>query len=128
VPYPQHLERLEGVHPDLTKVVLQAFTLRSDLTVLQGLRTVAEQAHLVSVGASTTGNSRHLDGHAVDLAVLLDDEPSWHWPLYTALAATMRSAADAEGVPLEWGGDWDSFKDGCHFQLPWAQYPRALSA
>jgi len=26
-------------------------------------------------------------------------------------------------VPIEWGGDWRSFKDGPHWQLPWAEYP-----
>ncbi|MFN9977709.1 MAG: M15 family metallopeptidase [Phycisphaerae bacterium] len=24
---------------------------------------------------------------------------------------------------MEWGGDWRSFFDGPHFQLPWAGYP-----
>ena len=23
-----------------------------------------------------------------------------------------------QGLPIEWGGDWVSFKDGPHFQLP----------
>jgi len=27
------------------------------------------------------------------------------------------------GVSVEWGGDWKSFKDGPHYQLPWAKYP-----
>ena len=27
------------------------------------------------------------------------------------------------GVPIEWGGDWRTFKDGPHFQLPWGKYP-----
>jgi len=26
-------------------------------------------------------------------------------------------------VPIEWGGDWKTFKDGPHFQLPHAKYP-----
>jgi peptidoglycan L-alanyl-D-glutamate endopeptidase CwlK len=34
----------------------------------------------------------------------------------------MKAAAKAEKVPLEWGGDW-KFKDGPHFQLPWATHP-----
>ena len=34
-----------------------------------------------------------------------------------------RLAAAAEKVAIEWGGDWKSFKDGPHFQLPWAKYP-----
>ena len=35
----------------------------------------------------------------------------------------MKAAAKKEGVLLEWGGDWKTFKDGPHFQLPWVQYP-----
>ncbi|MBO0346023.1 peptidoglycan-binding protein [Roseibium sp. CAU 1637] len=35
----------------------------------------------------------------------------------------MKQAADELGVPVEWGGDWRSFFDGPHFQLPWPAYP-----
>jgi peptidoglycan L-alanyl-D-glutamate endopeptidase CwlK len=67
--------------------------------------------------------SRHLTGHAVDLAALVGGEVRWDWPLYNKLAATMKESAIQLGVPLEWGGDWKSFKDGPHFQLPWKDYP-----
>ena len=46
----------------------------------------------------------------------------WDWPLYAKLAAAMKAAAKVEKVPVEWGGSW-KFKDGPHFQLPWAKYP-----
>jgi peptidoglycan L-alanyl-D-glutamate endopeptidase CwlK len=35
----------------------------------------------------------------------------------------MKAAAKKEKVPLEAGIDWVSFKDGPHYQLPWAEYP-----
>jgi peptidoglycan L-alanyl-D-glutamate endopeptidase CwlK len=82
------------------------------------------QAELVRAGKSQTMRSRHLTGHAVDLAAL--DEAgrvTWARPAYEALASQMKTAAAAEGVPVEWGGDWRSFFDGPHFQLPWASYP-----
>lgn len=44
------------------------------------------------------------------------------WPLYANLAKVVKSAAAKEKVAIEWGGDW-RFKDGPHFQLPWAKYP-----
>ena len=47
----------------------------------------------------------------------------WDWPLYERLAVAMKMAAQEVGVPLEWGGDWRSFKDGPHFQLPWQTHP-----
>lgn len=118
------LKRLEGVHPDLVRVVRRAAQM-SDLpfTVLEGLRTQARQKELVAKGASKTMRSRHLTGHAVDIAPLLGGKVSWDWPLYHRLAPIVKRAAAAENVPIEWGGDWRTFKDGPHWQLPWAKYP-----
>ena len=68
-------ERLQGVHPDLVKVVERAIELTSvDFTVLEGLRTVERQGELVAKGASQTMESRHLTGHAVDLGALIGGE------------------------------------------------------
>lgn len=94
-----------------------------DFTVLEGLRTLERQHQLYAQGASTTMNSRHLTGHAVDIAPIVDGAVTWHWPHYHELAAVVKQAAEECGVALEWGGDWTSFKDGPHWQLPWAGYP-----
>ena len=76
-------------------------------------------------GKSKTLNSRHLTGHAVDLAPMEDDgDISWHWPFYHKLATAVKASAVAAGVPLEWGGDWRTFKDGPHWQLPFKGYPK----
>jgi len=48
----------------------------------------------------------------------------WDWPLYYKLAEIIKKAAADEQVPITWGGDWVSFKDGPHFELPWKAYPR----
>jgi len=119
------LSRLEGVHPDLVRVVKRAAAMSDlDFTVLEGLRTEARQRQLLQQGATKTLNSRHLTGHAVDLAPMLDGKVSWDWPLYHRLAKTVKSAAEIEKVPLQWGGDWRTFKDGPHWELPWKQYPK----
>ncbi|VVT07353.1 M15 family metallopeptidase [Erythrobacter sp. EC-HK427] len=116
--------RLEGVHPDLVKVVERAIEITEvDFTVLEGLRTRARQRQLVAKGASKTMNSRHLTGHAVDLGAYVDGEVRWDWPLYYKIAAAVKQAARELDVPIEWGGDWRSFKDGPHWQLPWKGYP-----
>ena len=126
------LSRLRGVHPDLVRVVLRCADDWKDkdtgFIVTQGVRTLEEQKLLVKKGASRTLRSRHLKApngyaHAVDLAVVLKDAVTWHWPMYDKLAKAMKAAAKAEKVPLEWGGDWLKFKDGPHFQLPWKEYP-----
>jgi peptidoglycan L-alanyl-D-glutamate endopeptidase CwlK len=36
----------------------------------------------------------------------------------------LEGAAVLEKVPIEWGGDWKSFKDGPHWQLPFRSYPK----
>lgn len=134
------LARLEGVHPDLVRVVRKAAAMSDmDFTVLEGLRTVARQKQLLANGATKTMNSRHLTGHAVDLAPVIDGKVSWDWPLYHRLADVMRSASIRENVPIRWGGTWKlltaiqgpitakvlsrSFPDGPHFELPRSAYP-----
>jgi len=121
---PRDRKRLTGVHPDLVRVVERAARDGTKFRVIEGLRTMDRQAELVRAGKSQTMRSRHLTGHAVDLAAL--DEAgrvTWARPAYVALAARVKAAAAVEGVTVEWGGDWRSFFDGPHFQLPWTTYP-----
>ena len=116
--------RLKGVHPDLVKVVEKAIQLTTvDFTVLEGMRDAVRQKKLVESGASQTLNSRHLTGHAVDLGAWVDDQVDWSWPLYHKINAAMQEACKLVGVPIEWGGNWRTFKDGPHFQLPRKEYP-----
>ena len=126
------LRRLEKVHLDLVRVVHRAAVLTDEegfgWIITCGIRSVEEQRRLVAKGASKTMRSRHLPGtggwsHAVDFACTIDGQVRWDWPLYRKLAVIVKEAARIEGVPIEWGGDWRSFKDGPHFQLPWASYP-----
>lgn len=122
--------RLQGVHPDLVRVIERART-RASFIVTEGLRSRDRQAQLVAAGASQSMNSRHLTGHAVDLACWLDDgdgvpengEIRWDWPLYARLGEAVKQAAREEGVPIIWGGDWTSFRDGPHFELDRRVYP-----
>jgi len=118
------LQRLEGVHPDLVKVVKRAIEITPiDFTVLEGVRDAVRQKTLVAAGASKTMNSRHLTGHAVDLGAFVDNRVSWDWPCYHKIAAAMKQAARELGVAMVWGGDWRSFKDGPHYELCRKSYP-----
>lgn len=113
--------KLQGVHPDLVAVVEKAIQLtEQDFTVLEGLRSIDRQEELVATGKSKTMNSRHLTGHAVDLAPW---PISWDWEKFYPIADAMKEAAEDLGVEIEWGGDWKSFPDGPHFQLSWRDYP-----
>ncbi len=116
---PRSASRMAGVHIDLRRVIYRAAEITPiDFIVTEGLRDLDRQKQLMAAGASKTLNSRHLTGHAVDLAARLDGEIRWDWPLYHKLADAVKEAARLEGVPIEWGGDWRKFKDGPHFQLP----------
>jgi peptidoglycan L-alanyl-D-glutamate endopeptidase CwlK len=118
------LSRLEGVHPDLVKVVHRAIENSTvDFAVLEGLRTPERQQQLVKSGASLTLKSRHLTGHAVDLGAIVGGQVRWDWPLYYKIAEAMKDAARDLKVPITWGGDWTMFKDGPHFELNRKTYP-----
>ena len=123
--------RLEGVHSDLVVVVLRAAEISPiDFIITEGARTIEKQKTLVAKGASKTMRSRHIPemnecgvACAVDLAAVIDGEVRWDWALYDQLAGAMKQAASDLKITIEWGGDWVSFKDGPHFQLPWKVVP-----
>ena len=118
------IERLQGVHPDLVRVVERAIDLTSvDFTVLEGLRSPERQQTLVASGASQTLNSRHITGHAVDLGAWVDNQVDWSWPLYHQIANAMKAAANELGIPIVCGADWKKFPDGPHFELDRRYYP-----
>ena len=116
--------RMVGVRPELISVATRALWLSPvDFGITEGLRTQARQAQLVASGASQTLRSRHLTGHALDVAAYVGAEVRWDWPLYDTIAKAMKQAAEELGVSIEWGGDWRTLKDGPHYQLPWDRYP-----
>lgn len=116
--------RLNGVHPDLVRVVELALTYSPhDFTITEGLRTVARQRELKAAGASQTMNSRHITGHAIDFAVLVGGKVRWDWPLYGQVAVAFKRAAKELNVPIIWGGDWKSLRDGPHVELDRKRYP-----
>ena len=126
------LKNLSGVHPDLVAVVNRAVEItKQDFTVIEGMRDISRQRQLVKSGASTTMNSRHLTGHAVDIAPYpfngdVDEDGVVNiedWDQYYPIEEAMKLAADELGIDLEWGGDWKSFKDGPHWQLSRKDYP-----
>lgn len=128
------ITRLQGVHPDLVAIANRASEITvQPFIITEGLRTLERQKKLVAAGASTTLRSRHLTGHAIDVAAFIDmdgtgdytsgDNIRWDWPLYKTISIIIKDAAKELGFPIEWGGDWRTFKDGPHFQLPWREYP-----
>ena len=117
------LQNLSGVHPDLVAVVKLAITITEvDFTVIEGVRNINRQRELVKKGASTTMNSRHITGHAVDMVP---------WPVdwndlerFEIMSEAMKAAAEELEISIVWGGDWKSFYDAPHFELDRKVYPK----
>lgn len=126
------LSNMRGIHPDLRGVLDRALQESPvDFVVTEGLRTLARQRELLRIGASTTMNSRHLTGHAVDLYAWVDLDVDGKVEfvemsnprLMKQIADAIKAAALAEDVPIVWGGDWRTFKDMPHFELDRRAYP-----
>lgn len=123
-------QRLKGVHPDLVKVVKRAIEISShDFTVIEGIRTVERQRALLAEGHTRTMRSRHITGHAVDLAPW-NGGIDWNDLMrFRQVGHAMRVAAADLGIPLVWGatrhhgGSWRTFNDMPHFQLTRSKYP-----
>jgi peptidoglycan L-alanyl-D-glutamate endopeptidase CwlK len=120
---------LVGVHPDLVAVCRAVDAVwPGGFLVIHGLRTHAEEAALVASGASTTMHSRHLPNThgfacAIDFAALENGHVTWDAKAYTPIALHFKAEGLKLKTPVEWGGDWKTFKDLGHVQLPWATYP-----
>ncbi|MGX1099953.1 peptidoglycan-binding protein [Amorphus sp. MBR-141] len=141
---PRDRAALAGVHPDLVRIVARAADLSPvPFRVFEGVRSVERQRENVRRGVSRTMNSRHIRGangvcHAVDLVLAFDVDRDGdidgadHWAspaspqgadAWRRLEMAVKTAARELDVPVEWGGDWRSFKDYPHWQLPWKAYP-----
>lgn len=118
------LRKLEGVDERLVRLVKHAIEITEvDFTILEGLRTTERQALLVARGSSQTMNSRHITGHAIDIAPWVNNTVSWRWPDFRALAPFIFEAARNLEIPIEWGGNWKPphMADGPHWQIPWGR-------
>lgn len=121
--------RMRGLHPDIVTVLERLIeVVPFDVTVLEGMRNKTTQALYVKRGVSWTMNSRHLTGHAVDIAPLKNGKIDWNdIGLFVELGRWVFKVADELGIVLQWGGDWDldgdwrdeKKFDGPHWQVPW---------
>lgn len=146
----QRSERnLREVHPDLQRVFRRALEISPvDFGITEGLRTESRQRELVAAGASKTMKSRHLTGHAGDVAAYVGSELRWDFGLYLQIAQAVREAAIELGVEVVWGACWEKLNttvdleraiaayterkrrdggrpliDGAHFELCRRAYP-----
>lgn len=124
--------KLEDLHPlirDKARLVLIACEERGvDLLVTCTLRSLDEQAKLYAQGRTTPGrrvtnakpgSSAHNYGMAMDVVPMLGGKPQWdakhpHWQVY---------GEEVRKAGLEWAGDWKSFREFPHCQVPsWREH------
>jgi peptidoglycan L-alanyl-D-glutamate endopeptidase CwlK len=131
------MKNLDGVHPQLVKVVLRAMSMQiMDFAVHEGVRTIERQKQLVAEGKSRTMRSKHLIqntgyGHAVDLypspikMTMVNKGDAREISRFGVLSGIILTCALMEGVRLINGMDWDgdgqtldhTFFDAPHFEL-----------
>ncbi len=122
------INNLKGIHPALINVAHKAAEMMEELptysfVITQGLRTLEEQKRLLAEKKSRTLKSKHLTGHAFDIAVFVDGKLTWDIKEYKKVAKIIKEAAEELNVEIEWGGDWVSFVDAPHFQIDPVKYP-----
>jgi len=54
---------------------------------------------------------------AFDIAVIVDGKITWDIDFYIVVALHIKDIAQKMGINIEYGGDWENFKDYPHFQL-----------
>ena len=116
------MQSLSGVNPDMVAVVEKAIEItEEDFSVIEGIRSLDRQKKLLKDGKSTTLNSRHITGHAVDMVPYPVD---WEdLKRFEKMAKAMKKAAKELDISIVWGGDWKNFYDAPHFELDRKDYP-----
>lgn len=140
-------QRIQLLHPTLrdevTKLINQAdasLTKHSQVRIVQGLRTIAEQDALYAQGRTAPGSkvtkakggqSFHNYGVAIDFALLIDGkEISWDtkkdWD-GDKIADWMEVVSIFRKAGWAWGGSF-TFKDNPHFEKPFGNTWQQLLA
>jgi peptidoglycan L-alanyl-D-glutamate endopeptidase CwlK len=123
------LKVIQGIHPDLLKVVARAQEIsKVHFAVVPktgGLRDEATQARLKAGGHSKAKLGRHTIGYAIDLVPVnakgridFSDMKG-----FDQIKDAMELAANELDVPVQWGGNWKRLVDKPHFELDRKVYP-----
>lgn len=123
---PVSAARLATCDPRL-KALIEAVSARINCAVLEGHRDQEAQDAAFAAGRSKLkwphGKHNRLPSHAVDVAPVPID---WHdRERFTQFAGFVLGMAQAQGLALRWGGDWNGdfalkdnrFDDLVHFEL-----------
>lgn len=103
-----------GVDERLLRVAERAKELGADFRITAGLRSVEDQIKALGGGASRFTSdpetAPHVLGRAID--VLAPEPRTNEWAAYVELARLFGRAGAELGVPIRWGGAWDTILNG----------------
>lgn len=136
--------RLEGIHPRFARkmeLLMKNVKQRGfDISIAQGLRSLAHQSRLYAQGRTTKGSvvtnapagfSPHNYGCAVDFQLTFPVKENQrgkmvmtHFPDKSLVWDVI--GIEAKALGLEWGGEWKKFKDRPHVEVPILKYGRPL--
>ncbi len=88
---------LNGVHIDLVRLCYAVIKDLEDsgdieIVIVEGLRSVERQQVLLAEGKSSTMNSRHFSGHAIDFAVFKNGEYITTFAEYEKVAGILNTS------------------------------------
>ena len=115
---------LDACDPDLVRLFLAVGADRN-IVILQGARTISEEATDIKTGRSALLNPMD-SKHVVDpilrpLSLAVDAAPDpidWEdIAAFAELADAVKLKAAELGIAVVWGGDWVHFKDYDHWEL-----------
>lgn len=112
------LEKFKGVHPLLVKCAQMALERSTvNFQISEGVRSLERQKALYEAKKSRTMASYHLEGKAIDVFALINNEVNWDLANYVKINEAFQSSAKELGIKITWGGSWKSIIDGPHFQI-----------
>lgn len=129
------LAKLDGVHPNLVKVIKEAIkTTPIDFTIVEGLRTTKRQQDLYAQGRTTKGSivtyadgvknkSNHQPksdgyGHAIDFAPYINGKLDWNnHANFKVIADHIVKVGASMGIKIVAGFYWKKPYDPPHIQL-----------
>jgi len=110
------MAQLVGLHPEVSYCVTEAIKItKQDFTAFDGIRSIQKQENLILVGASSTIDSYHLYGLAVDLVPWINGTAKWEEDACIIVANAMKEVNRVNGLGIDWGYDLWKY-DMPHFQ------------
>jgi peptidoglycan L-alanyl-D-glutamate endopeptidase CwlK len=116
----EKLNSVDGRLKTLANVVLTRSEV--DFSITEGIRSLERQKELYAAKKSLTMKSKHLEGKAIDFAVIVKGEISWDKYYYDYLGQLFEAVALELNIPIKWGGRFKNaqgkpFYDGVHVEL-----------